>query len=411
MDTTSVKKGITMSVADIKTTIWNKKFVSIFIINFLLSMGQYMMNALIPKYAYQLGATAVVVGFVSSMFAVTALLIRPVAGPAMDYFRKSKLLAVAIGLITVAFILYGFSSTIPMIMVARLIHGMGIGVAVPLSLAMASNALPDEKIASGISMYTLGAALATAIGPALGLVLADRLSFNTTFFIIAGLLGSCLFLTLRLKSGMPEKTERFKISLNKVVVPEVVIPTIIMMFLTVAFACINYFIVIYGGVRSIGNIGLFFTAYALCLLVSRPISGKIVDRYGVDKAVIPGIIIFGVSFIIISYADTLSMFLLAGAVCAFGYGICIPSLQALCMQLVSRKRRGAAGNTNFIGIDIGNLVGPTLAGVLITGVQITTNNEVLGYVIMYRVMVLPIVLALVLFILTIKKILAKRVIC
>ncbi len=385
-----------------KETIWNQRFINILIINLIMSIGQYMMNTLIPKYADSLGAAPNVVGVVSGMFAITALLIRPVAGPAMDYFRKGRLLSVAIGLLVVAFIGYGFAKSIPVIIAARLLHGVSIGVAVPLGIAMASNALPESKIASGISAYTLASAMATAIGPAVGLKLSVLIGYNMTFFIIAGLLAVCLILCMRLSSGAPERTEQFRLSLKKIIVPEVLGPTIVIFFITVAYSSINFFIAIYGGMRGIEDIGLFFTAYALCLFVSRPIAGKIADRYGFDKTIIPGIMLFALSFVIISIADSLPLFLLAGALCAFGYGICVPALQALCMTRVPREQRGAAGNTNFIGVDCGNIVGPALAGFMTTNIQKVSGSELLGYVQMYRVMIVPIVIALVVFIIIIK---------
>ena len=61
------------SKTDINKTnsIWTKDFINIFILNFVMSMGQFMMNTLIPKYAYHLGAVATVVGVVTGIFAVT----------------------------------------------------------------------------------------------------------------------------------------------------------------------------------------------------------------------------------------------------------------------------------------------------------------------------------------------------
>ncbi len=73
-----------MSAESKKVTMWNPTFISIFIVNFAMNMGQFMMNTLVPKYANYLGATAAVVGTVTSMFAITALAIRPLAGPAFD---------------------------------------------------------------------------------------------------------------------------------------------------------------------------------------------------------------------------------------------------------------------------------------------------------------------------------------
>jgi MFS family permease len=387
--------------------IWNTKFVRITVINFLLSMGQFMMNTLVPKFADSLGATAAVVGVVSSMFAITALGIRPIAGPAMDYFRKNRMLTLSVGLIVVAFVGYGLSRSVTLIILSRLIHGLGVGVAIPLSMAMASNALPPGKMASGLSIFSLGNALATAVGPSVGLYLTGSLGYNVTFFIVAALLALCLALTLQLKSSTPVKHSRFKIQLNRVIVPEVIVPAVITLFVAVGYSSISYFLALFGGLQGVEDIGLYFTSYAVCLLVSRPISGKIADRYGLDKTIIPGFVLFAASFVLISFCKTLPMFLLAGAVSAFGYGICVPLIMTLCMQLVPPNQRGAASNTNFIGMDSGYLIGPPLAGLVVTAVENSTGSEAVGYAVMYRGMVAPIAVALVIFFIYRKKLLAR----
>ena len=133
--------------------IWNARFTRIAIITVMFNMGQFMMNTLVPKYTDSMGATAAVVGIVSSMFAITSLGIRPISGPAMDYYKKNRLMSFALGLIIIAFIGYGLSNNVAMVIVSRLIHGMGIGIAAPLSMAMASSALPESKLASGLGIF------------------------------------------------------------------------------------------------------------------------------------------------------------------------------------------------------------------------------------------------------------------
>jgi MFS family permease len=179
----------------------------------------------------------------------------------------------------------------------------------------------------------------------------------------------------------------------------VIIPAIIMLFLSGAYASINGFIVIYAGISNVSSIGLFFTVYAISVLLSRPFSGRIADKYGLDKMLIPGMLIFALSFIIISFSHSLPMFLLSGVISAFGYGICQPLMQTLSLRLVSNERRGVAGNTTYIGVDTGNLVTPVLAGTIVTSVQNITGNSLFGYEVMYRVMIIPVLIALVLFIL------------
>jgi MFS family permease len=381
-----------------KETIWTRAFINIFLLNISVNMAQFMLNALIPKYADKLGAGATVVGMVASMFAVTALCMRPIAGPAIGYFRKNRLLALAVGFITAAFILYGFARSVPMIIAGRLLHGLGMGITGPLSLALASDTLPEKKMASGIGVFSLAQAVSTAIGPSIGLKLTDALGYNITFFIGAAVMGCSLILVSRLKTKEPARDKPFRISLDNIIAREIVTPAVIMFFLSGAYACLNSFIVIYGGLCNVGDIGLFFTAYAVCLLFTRPLSGKIADRYGLDKTMIPAIAMFALAFLCISFSHTLPMFLLSGVISSFGYGVCQPSVQTLCMRLVPSERRGVAGNTTYLGVDMGFLIMPTLAGAFISLVQNGTGSKLYGYETMFRLMILPVVIALVIFV-------------
>ncbi|WP_020617773.1 MFS transporter [Paenibacillus daejeonensis] len=378
-------------------SIWTPAFVSIFMINIVLNMAQFMMNTLIPNYAEHLGATAVMVGMVSSMFAVTALGIRPVVGPATGFFRSNRLLAVAVGIICAAFLCYSIADSIQMIIAGRLLHGIGMGFLAPLSLALASDALPNDKIASGIGIFSLGQAVATAIGPSLGLELVYAFGYSFTFLVGAVMMVGVLIMALRLKSPAPDRSGGFKLTLHNFYAREVLVPAVMMFFLAGAYSCINSFILIYGKINGVQNIGLFFTAYAVCVLFSRPFSGKLADKYGLDKMLIPGMLFFALSFILISYARTLPMFLLAGAVSAFGYGICQPIIQTLCMKLVNKERRGVAGNTSYIGVDLGYLLMPTVAGAIVTYAHQESGSMISGYSVMFQVMTIPILVSLLIF--------------
>lgn len=388
-------------------TVWNKAFINVFVMNVFLMLGLFMTNVLVPTYAEHVGATAAIVGLVTSMFAVTALAVRPIVGPSTSYFRNNRLLAAAVVITIAAFVCYGFAESVSMIIVGRLLHGIGMGFFAPVSMALVSDTLPSNKLASGIGIFSLGQAIATAIGPAIGLELVQRFGYRGTFFIGALIMGIVLVLSLRLKSDPPEMKNGFKIRWIDIVAREVMVPATIMFFLASAYSCINAFILIYGGAAGVKEIGLFFTSYAICLFISRPVSGKLADKYGVDKTLIPGMIIFALSFILLSYSSTLPMFLISGAVSAFGYGICQPALQTLCIQMVSKERRGVAGNTIFIGVDTGYLLAPSVAGLIVTFIQSHGGDEIAGYAVMFQFMTIPICMGLILFLWKRKTILSQ----
>ncbi|WP_027085971.1 MFS transporter [Cohnella panacarvi] len=390
-----------------KEPIWTPSFRNLFIISALLNFGQFMMSALVPKFAEHLGASAAIIGTVSGMFAVTALAARPFVGPSAGYFRKNRLLAAAAGIILLAFVCYGAADSISMVMAGRLLHGIGMGLLAPVSLAMAGDVLPSRRLATGIGVFSLGQAGATAVGPSIGLELVEAFGYSATFWIGSVLMGIVVVLAWRLASDKPARGTRFQLSLHRMVASEVLIPTVILFFLAGAHACIQAFILIYGGVNGVDEIGLFFTTYAVCLLIARPLVGKIADTYGMDKVILPGILLFAVSMIVISYSRTLPMFLVAGGISSFGYGICLPSIQTLSIRLVASSRRAVASNTNYIGIDAGYLIAPAIAGLIISYVQRHSGDEPLAYAVMYRLMSIPIVVAFIIYFVYKKKLTGK----
>ena len=396
------------NTSDKREIIWTPLFIQLFTVNAILNFGHFMMSTLLPQYAEHLGASAASIGVVAGAFAITALAVRPIVGPSISYFRMDRLFAAAIGIILASFFCFGLADSVPMLLVGRLLQGIGMGFLVPVSMAMVSNTLPDHKLASGIGLFSLGQVMAMAIGPWAGLSLVQQFGYRGIFIVGSALVGLALVLSLRLKTKRPHKRARFTISLHNMIATEAILPAVMMFFLAGAQACIQAFILIYGGVNGVKDIGLFFTSYAVFVLISRPVCGRIADKYGMDKVLIPGILIFALSFVVISFSHTLPMFLAAGAISAFGYGICHPLIQTLCIQLVSKDRRGVASNTNYIGVDIGYLIMPTVAGFIVSIVQEQSGSSVIGYESMFRIMTIPIIVALVIFLIYRKRLKLQR---
>lgn len=379
-------------------------FISIFLMNLILQMGQYMMNSLVPKYAHYLGAGAATVGTVSSMFAVTALAVRPISGPAIDCFCKKRMLTLSAGIIFLSFLIYGISKSIPMLIFGRLIHGIGIGMIGPLALATAGECLPEEKMSSGIGVFALGQAAATALGPGTGLALSQKFGYSATFFICSGLVAlSCVPQLVLMKTKPASCDKPYRISTNNIFARETLSSFSIILFLGISYSCINSYMIIYGSARGVAQIGLFFSAYAAALLVSRPVSGILSDKYGIATTLIPGFLLFAAAFFLISYSSNLTMFIIAGVVSAFGYGTITPNIQAMGMRKASPERRGVVANTIYMGMDIGVLVGGPISGLICEFVQKTTGDYIFGYSAMYRIMVIPVAISAAAYAFSLKK--------
>ncbi|MBN1686670.1 MAG: MFS transporter [Spirochaetales bacterium] len=379
------QRRIDTAKSDENLKIWNPLFINVFVINILTNLCTFMINTLSAKYADYLGAPATIVGLVTGLFALTALIFKIIAAPAIDSFNRKYILAGSLIILFASFVGYTFSKTIPMLIVSRLLTGAGMAFSTTGLLTIASDSLPQGKMSSGIAYFSLGMAVCMAIGPTVGLKLVERVGYTYTFMICAFiiLLSTAYTVTMRYAH---KQTTRFRITFSSIIAVEAILPAVMLYTLATSFSVIHAFLVLYAEGAGVGSdIGYFFTVYAAAMIFTRPLIGKLADRHGTVTVVIPSLICFAGSFLLISFSRTLPMFLVAGVVASFGFGGCQPALLAVSMKSVPKEKRGAASCTSYVGMDLGVLTGPVVAGVIV---------ERLGYVSMWRFMIVPIIAAL-----------------
>ncbi|MHB8127779.1 MAG: MFS transporter [Mobilitalea sp.] len=368
-----------------QTKIWNRFFISIFFVSMALNLGQNMSNSLLAKYADSMGAPASQVGMLMSMFAITALIFRFASGPAMDTYNRKHIIMGAMLIMATAYFGFSMSVSVSSLMKFRLLQGIGNAFGNVCCLAMVSEALPKNKFGTGMGYFSLAQVVSQAIGPVIGLTLVGWVGYSTTYIITGFVMLSSVLIASQIKIKF-KRTKKLKISLSNIIAKEALLPAIIIFFVGMGFNTINSFLIVYAAKQGVQTgIGLFFTVYALTLLITRPTVGKLTDKYGFVKVGIPAIFFTGISFIIISVSTSLPMFLIAAFVNAFGFGACQPALQSLAMKSVPKERRGAAGSTNFIGLDLGTILGPMIAGAF---------AENLGYPVMWCVMTIPLIIGM-----------------
>jgi MFS family permease len=364
--------------------LWNMMFISIFFANMAMNLGQIMSNSLLSVYANSFGASVTSIGMLMSTIAISAIFFRMISGPAMDTYNRKYIVIMAMLTMAVSYFGFSMSKSIVSLMCFRFLQGAGMAFGNACCLAMVAETLPKDKYGSGIGYYSLAGVVSASIGPLVGLWLVELVGYNKTFIINAAIMLFAAFLASRIRISF-KQTKKLKISLNNIIAKEALLPSFLLIFLTMAFCLVNSFLIIFAGEQGVTeNIGLFFTVSAVTMLFTRPAVGRLTDKHGFVKVFIPALLCDVVAFFIISVSNNLWTFLLASFVHAFGFGACQPAVQTLTMKNATSDRRGAASSTNFIGMDIGNLIGPMIAGSI---------AQSFGYVVMWRVMVIPLLIA------------------
>lgn len=368
-------------------------FISIFLANMALNLGQQMSNALLSLYAKDMGAPANQIGQLVSMFAITAIIFRFLAGPAMNSFSRKKLVAIAMSFMALAYLGFGFAPfianmtglhVITVMKAFRLIQGVGNAFGNSCCLTIVSDTLPKNKFITGMGYYACAQTISQAIGPTIGVTLRGIFGYNITYVIFFFVMCFALVLALHVNEA-PRQKEPFQLNLHNMIAVEALIPAFITLFVAIGFQAINSFMLVYAQERGISGGSYFFTVYALTMLVTRPYIGRLTEKYGFVKVAVPSVLMTSVSLVMIGFASNIWWLLAAAFVNAFGYGAVQPMLQGLCMKAVPNSRRGSASSTNYIFTDIASLIGPTLVGYV---------ANAFGYVPkMWFVMTIPIVIS------------------
>jgi EmrB/QacA subfamily drug resistance transporter len=107
----------------------------------------------------------------------------PVYGRLADVFGRKHLMLVGIGLFLLGSILCGVAWSMPVLILSRVVQGLGAGAVLPLSMTIASDIYSLEERAKTQGYLASVWGIASVVGPTLGGLFSQYLSWRWIFFI------------------------------------------------------------------------------------------------------------------------------------------------------------------------------------------------------------------------------------
>jgi EmrB/QacA subfamily drug resistance transporter len=132
-----------------------------------------------------------------------------VTGRLGDRIGPKKVYLTGLALFTLASIWCGLTTTVGMLIVARVFQGLGASMMTPQTMAVITRIFPPDERGKAMSLWGATAGVATLVGPILGGVLVDGLGWQWIFFLNApvGVLG--FVLATRLVPDLPTHEHKF----------------------------------------------------------------------------------------------------------------------------------------------------------------------------------------------------------
>jgi EmrB/QacA subfamily drug resistance transporter len=166
---------------------------------FLNIMDATVVNVALPTLSRYFGVPVASVSGVVTAYLVTLAVVMPVSGWVGDRFGARSVLLGAIGLFTVASALCGVATSLPELVVFRAVQGIGGGLLIPVGMAMMFRAYPPAERIRANRLMIVPTLMAPALGPVIGGLLVDGLSWRWIFYLnlpvgVAALVFGALFL-------------------------------------------------------------------------------------------------------------------------------------------------------------------------------------------------------------------------
>ncbi|HEX2942655.1 MAG TPA: DHA2 family efflux MFS transporter permease subunit, partial [Rhodopila sp.] len=153
------------------------------IATFMEVLDTTIANVALRHIAGNLAASQDESTWILTSYLVSNAIILPISGWLANVIGRKRFYMICVALFTVSSFLCAISQTLGMMLVARVLQGIGGGGMAPTEQSMFADTFPVEKRAQAFALYGFTVVSAPAIGPVLGGWLTDNFSWHWVFLI------------------------------------------------------------------------------------------------------------------------------------------------------------------------------------------------------------------------------------
>jgi DHA1 family multidrug resistance protein-like MFS transporter len=347
----------------------------ILMINMFIAIGSFgIIIPILPAYLESINQGGTAAGLMIAIFAGAQLIFSPIAGRWADQYGRKKMIVYGLAVFTLSmFIFYAFDS-IWWLYFSRVIGGIGAALLVPAIFAYIADITTLEQRAKGNSYISAAMSLGVVIGPGVGGFLAD-FGLKMPFLIsaIVSLL-AVIFSVVVLEESekvSPIKEVPSEESMIKKLILSVKMPYFIPLVITLvmSFGLMAYESVLglfvdkqFGATPQ--EIAWMITATGIIsVIVQLFVVDRVVSKYGEGMVLNVFLGVASIGFFLSLLAKSYFLFFGITLLIFLATSILRPVLNTLISKMAGNEQGFAMGLNNAY-MSIGNILGPTIAGVL-----------------------------------------------
>ncbi|MFH0768948.1 MAG: MFS transporter [Chloroflexota bacterium] len=335
-------------------------------------------NPVLPLFIRSMGVPVSTVGFIAAASTVVGIIVSLPAGILSDIIGRRRVILMAAIVFATAPFLYLLITSPWQLVLVRIYHGLATAILGPVAMAAVADTFEKGR-GERMGWYSSATMVGRFLAPFVGGILIFGEDFRWVYLAdgFAGVLALVAAIRLPLATATSGSTwealkrERGKYGQEIAFVfrhPGILVTSVIEAVQYFAFGCVETFLPIYLN-ESLGypawKIGLLFTAQILMATLTKPIMGRLSDRYGRIPMIISGLALGGITTATMLLSSNYLVILVLIAIFGLGLATVTASTSALVADLARSQSRGSALGILSSIMDIGHSSGPMVSGVLI----------------------------------------------
>lgn len=343
--------------------LFTRRFFGLWTFAFITFFSAFQLLPAIPLRILQLGGSKAQAGWFLSVYAFASAFAAPIMGTIADHIGRKRMLMLASFLFIVFSILYGVVTHIGYLLIIGMIHGSLWSGLISSSSALMSDFIPESRRNEGLAYWGLSGNAAVAIAPAVGLFVF-RYGWLALCGEMAALSAMMLFWSWRLPVVDAVADTKFP-SLRDAWDWRVIRASLSMGVIAFGHGGMTSYVVLLSRERGIHPESLYFTVFAVTIVLVRIGTARLGDRFGSKAVLYPSFAAIPLSFALLAVATNRWQLIAAGVLYGIGFGGAWPAFAAFVVTATDARRRGRTFGSIVWAFDTGIAVGSLAAGAIV----------------------------------------------
>lgn len=350
-----------------------KKQLAILMLNMFIAVAGFgIIIPIIPDYLKMIGEGGTAAGLMISVFAGAQLLMSPIAGKWADVYGRRLMIILGLIGFTVSMGVFYLSDNLTVLLISRAIGGVGAALLIPAIFAYVADITTLKQRAKGNSYISAAMSLGIVIGPGIGGFFAEfglKAPLLLSAIVSFGAVISSIILLKEpdrepyVQTNESESLPRQLVSSTRKPYFFVLVINLVMAFGLMAYESVLGLFVSETFSATPQQIAVMITGTGIVSVIVQLFAvDRLVSLFGEIKVVLIFIMLAALGFLFSLFAGSYAIFFAVTLIIFLSTSILRPVLNTLVSKMADKEQGFAMGMNNAY-MSIGNIVGPTLAGI------------------------------------------------